>query len=239
MADLEAALRSVLVRGGRAFVPYVTGGLAAVDADLLRGPRGGGGRCDRGRHPVLRSRDGRSGDPGGVAPRAPGRRHALERARDRQGGRAGGPRRRDDVREPRLACGPRGVPRRVRRRRRHGCDRARPPRGRGRATGRTACRGGVGRPGLPRGARHLGRRGCARSARRRGGSCTASRPTGSRARGTAWRRPPPSSSGACASSRRARSWLGWGSPSRRRPPRRARSPRARLAGAFQATIDTT
>jgi tryptophan synthase alpha chain len=37
MADLEAALRSVLDRGGRAFVPYVTGGLAAVDADLLRG----------------------------------------------------------------------------------------------------------------------------------------------------------------------------------------------------------
>lgn len=37
MADLEAALRSVLARGGRAFVPYVTGGLAAVDADLLRG----------------------------------------------------------------------------------------------------------------------------------------------------------------------------------------------------------
>jgi tryptophan synthase alpha chain len=27
----------MLVRGGRAFVPYVTGGLAAVDADLLRG----------------------------------------------------------------------------------------------------------------------------------------------------------------------------------------------------------
>jgi len=37
VADLEAALRSVLARGGRAFVPYVTGGLAGVDADLLRG----------------------------------------------------------------------------------------------------------------------------------------------------------------------------------------------------------
>ena len=37
MDDLEAALRSVLARGGRAFVPYVTGGLAGVDADLLRG----------------------------------------------------------------------------------------------------------------------------------------------------------------------------------------------------------
>jgi len=37
VADLEAALRSVLARGGRAFVPYVTGGLAVVDADLLRG----------------------------------------------------------------------------------------------------------------------------------------------------------------------------------------------------------
>jgi tryptophan synthase alpha chain len=37
VADLEAVLRSVLDRGGRAFVPYVTGGLAEVDADLLRG----------------------------------------------------------------------------------------------------------------------------------------------------------------------------------------------------------
>lgn len=37
MADLEAALRSVLAHRGRAFVPYVTGGLAGVDADLLRG----------------------------------------------------------------------------------------------------------------------------------------------------------------------------------------------------------
>jgi tryptophan synthase alpha chain len=37
VADLEAALRSVLARGGRAFVPYVTGGLAGVDKDLLRG----------------------------------------------------------------------------------------------------------------------------------------------------------------------------------------------------------
>jgi tryptophan synthase alpha chain len=36
VADLEDALRSALDRGG-AFVPYVTGGLAAVDADLLRG----------------------------------------------------------------------------------------------------------------------------------------------------------------------------------------------------------
>jgi tryptophan synthase alpha chain len=34
--DLEAALRSRLVEGGRAFVPYVTGGLAGVDAALLR-----------------------------------------------------------------------------------------------------------------------------------------------------------------------------------------------------------
>ena len=37
MADLEPALRSRLDAGGRAFVPYVTGGLAGVDADLLRG----------------------------------------------------------------------------------------------------------------------------------------------------------------------------------------------------------
>jgi tryptophan synthase alpha chain len=37
VADIEAVLRSVLDRGGRAFVPYVTGGLAGVDGELLRG----------------------------------------------------------------------------------------------------------------------------------------------------------------------------------------------------------
>jgi tryptophan synthase alpha chain len=37
VADLEPALRSRLDAGGRAFVPYVTGGLAGVDAELLRG----------------------------------------------------------------------------------------------------------------------------------------------------------------------------------------------------------
>ena len=37
MPDLESALRSRLDAGGRAFVPYVTGGLASVDAELLRG----------------------------------------------------------------------------------------------------------------------------------------------------------------------------------------------------------
>ena len=37
MRDLESALRSRLDAGGRAFVPYVTGGLAGVDAELLRG----------------------------------------------------------------------------------------------------------------------------------------------------------------------------------------------------------
>ena len=37
MPDLETALRSRLDAGGRAFVPYVTGGLAGVDAELLRG----------------------------------------------------------------------------------------------------------------------------------------------------------------------------------------------------------
>jgi tryptophan synthase alpha chain len=37
MADLEAALRARRDGGGRAFVPYVTGGLDEVDADLLRG----------------------------------------------------------------------------------------------------------------------------------------------------------------------------------------------------------
>ena len=37
MPDLEAALRARRGRGGRAFVPYVTGGLAGVDRGLLRG----------------------------------------------------------------------------------------------------------------------------------------------------------------------------------------------------------
>jgi tryptophan synthase alpha chain len=36
LADLEAALRDRLAGGGRSFVPYVTGGLEGVDADLLR-----------------------------------------------------------------------------------------------------------------------------------------------------------------------------------------------------------
>jgi len=35
--DLEPALRATRDGGGRAFVPYVTGGLPGVDADLLRG----------------------------------------------------------------------------------------------------------------------------------------------------------------------------------------------------------
>jgi tryptophan synthase alpha chain len=37
MPDLEPALRARRDGGGRAFVPYVTGGLEGVDADLLRG----------------------------------------------------------------------------------------------------------------------------------------------------------------------------------------------------------
>lgn len=37
MPDLETALRALRDDGGRAFVPYVTGGLPGVDADLLRG----------------------------------------------------------------------------------------------------------------------------------------------------------------------------------------------------------
>lgn len=37
MPDLEPFLRSRLDAGGRVFVPYVTGGLAGVDAELLRG----------------------------------------------------------------------------------------------------------------------------------------------------------------------------------------------------------
>lgn len=37
MADLERALRDRRDAGGRAFVPYVTGGLEGVDASLLRG----------------------------------------------------------------------------------------------------------------------------------------------------------------------------------------------------------
>jgi tryptophan synthase alpha chain len=36
-SDLEPALRARRERGGRAFVPYVTGGAPGVDADLLRG----------------------------------------------------------------------------------------------------------------------------------------------------------------------------------------------------------
>ena len=36
MGELEAALRRRRERGGRAFVPYVTGGFPGVDADLLR-----------------------------------------------------------------------------------------------------------------------------------------------------------------------------------------------------------
>jgi tryptophan synthase alpha chain len=35
--DLEASLRARVASGGRAFVPYVTGGLLGVDAALLRG----------------------------------------------------------------------------------------------------------------------------------------------------------------------------------------------------------
>ena len=37
MSDLERALRARRESGGRAFVPYVTGGLQAVDAGFLRG----------------------------------------------------------------------------------------------------------------------------------------------------------------------------------------------------------
>ena len=36
MGELETALRAVRYNGGRAFVPYVTGGYPGVDADLLR-----------------------------------------------------------------------------------------------------------------------------------------------------------------------------------------------------------
>jgi tryptophan synthase alpha chain len=36
VSDLEGTLRSRLAAGGRAFVPYVTGGFPGVDADLLR-----------------------------------------------------------------------------------------------------------------------------------------------------------------------------------------------------------
>ena len=37
MGELEEALRARIDAGGRAFVPYVTGGLPGVDADVLRG----------------------------------------------------------------------------------------------------------------------------------------------------------------------------------------------------------
>ncbi len=42
MADLGAALRARRDRGGRSFVPYVTGGLPGVDAALLRSLRDAG-----------------------------------------------------------------------------------------------------------------------------------------------------------------------------------------------------
>ncbi len=42
MADLEAALRARREGGGRSFVPYVTGGLPGVDAELLRALRDAG-----------------------------------------------------------------------------------------------------------------------------------------------------------------------------------------------------
>lgn len=42
MAELEAALRARRDGGGRAFVPYVTGGLPGVDAELLRAIEGAG-----------------------------------------------------------------------------------------------------------------------------------------------------------------------------------------------------
>lgn len=42
MPDLEVALRKRLDAGGSCFVPYVTGGLPAVDADLLRDVRDAG-----------------------------------------------------------------------------------------------------------------------------------------------------------------------------------------------------
>jgi tryptophan synthase alpha chain len=41
-ADLEAALRARREGGGRSFVPYVTGGLPGVDAELLRALRDAG-----------------------------------------------------------------------------------------------------------------------------------------------------------------------------------------------------
>ena len=37
MGELETTLRARIEAGGRAFVPYVTGGLPGVDADVLRG----------------------------------------------------------------------------------------------------------------------------------------------------------------------------------------------------------
>lgn len=42
MGTLETALRAVRDGGGRAFVPYVTGGLPGVDVSLLRGLEGSG-----------------------------------------------------------------------------------------------------------------------------------------------------------------------------------------------------
>ena len=223
MADLEAALRSVLARGGRAFVPYVTGGLAAVDADLLRGLEAAGADAievgipfsdpvmDG---PVIQEASRRAlvdgatpssvlgivkeaglGVPVAVMTYANPVWHAgLEAFLD--------------------ACVDAGV---------SGVDRARPPGGRGERV-EERLRGGVGRPGLPRRTRQLrttssGHRGGVPGVRVLRGDLRGH--GGARTPGA---RPPPSSSPACAPSPIGRCSSAWGSPSRPRPPRRARSP---------------
>ena len=195
MADLEPALRSRLDAGGRAFVPYVTGGLDGVDAELLRGLEEAGADAIEVGIPFS--------DPvmdGAVIQEAS--RRALEDGATPSSVLG-------TIKEAGLEVpvavmtyanpvwhrGSRGVPRRVRRRRRVTgvivpdlpVDEA------ARLDRRVPA--SLGGPGVPRGARAPRTTGCARSATRRGGSSTASRPTGSRARGTGWPRRPPSSWG--------------------------------------------
>ncbi len=67
---------------GRAFVPYVTGGLPRRRRRAAASGRRRRRRRDRGRGPLLRSGDGRRRDPGGLRGRARGRGHARRRARD-------------------------------------------------------------------------------------------------------------------------------------------------------------
>ena len=110
LTALEAALRGRRDGGGKAFVPYVTGGSPGVDAGLLRALAEAGADADRGRDPVLGPGDGRRGDPGGLAAGARGRGHPDVGPRHRARGRARRAGRRDDLPQPGPASWVRAVP---------------------------------------------------------------------------------------------------------------------------------